>query len=113
MPVKPQRHKPATPDTPQHLPAEAQRGTASQRGYNSRWQKARKGYFARHPLCVHCERVGRVTVATDLDHIIPHRGDQTLFWARTNWQGLCHSCHSAKTATEDGGFGNRRLPQGR
>jgi 5-methylcytosine-specific restriction protein A len=31
-----------------------------------------------------------------------------LFWDRSNWQGLCHPCHSAKTATEDGGFGNAR-----
>jgi 5-methylcytosine-specific restriction protein A len=49
-----------------------------------------------------------VTEATDVDHIKPHKGDMTLFWDRTNWQSLCGPCHSAKTAAEDGGFGNAR-----
>lgn len=73
---------------------------STQRGYGYRWQKAREGYLAKHPLCVQCEREGKVVVATDIDHIIPHRGDETLFWDRTNWQPLCHSCHSVKTQKE-------------
>jgi len=79
---------------------------STQRGYGYRWQKAREGYLAKHPLCVECEREGKVVVATDLDHIIPHRGDQVLFWRESNWMALCKPCHSKKTATEDGGFGN-------
>jgi len=82
------------------------RASSTQRGYGYRWQQSRAGYLKRHPLCAHCEARGRVTIATDLDHIIPHRGDMALFWDRSNWQGLCASCHSRKTATEDGGFGN-------
>lgn len=39
--------------------------------------------------------------ATVVDHIIPHRGDQKLFWDRSNWQALCKSCHDSKTMTED------------
>lgn len=75
---------------------------SSQRGYNYKWQKARESYLAKHPLCVECESEGMVTVATDLDHIVPHRGDKALFWDRDNWQGLCHSHHSAKTQREGG-----------
>lgn len=31
-----------------------------------------------------------------------------LFWDKVNnWMGLCKPCHSKKTATEDGGFGNQ------
>ena len=30
-----------------------------------------------------------------------------LFWDSSNWQGLCAKCHGIKTASEDGGFGNR------
>lgn len=112
MPVRPQRHKPAAPVTPTHAAPEQQRGTSSQRGYDYMWQQARAGYLAKHPLCVHCKASGRVTAATDLDHIIPHRGDKVLFWERSNWQGLCHPCHSVKTATEDGGFGNARGGRG-
>lgn len=95
-------HKPE-----EHKAYDEHRGTATERGYNSRWRKARLTYLRQHPLCVHCEREGRVTAATDVDHITPHRGDQELFWdAANNWQPLCKSCHSRKTATEDNGFGN-------
>jgi len=43
--------------------------------------------------------------ATLVDHIIPHRGDNNLFWDEDNWQALCTECHAIKTAKEDGGFG--------
>lgn len=81
------------------------RGTAHQRGYGSQWQKARLGWLMKHPLCVHCEQRGRVTAATVVDHITPHKGDRHLFWDRDNWQSLCKPCHDVKTAKEDGGFG--------
>lgn len=107
MPMRPGTHKPAAPCTAKHQPPE-QRGNSTQRGYGYRWQQTRAGYLLKHPLCVHCSRDGKVEPATELDHIVPHRGDQQLFWDRSNWQGLCHPCHSRKTASEDGGFGNAR-----
>lgn len=113
MPVRPQRHKPAAPITPKHSTPEQQRGNSNARGYTYRWQQASKGYLAKHPLCVHCRQEGRVGAATEVDHIIPHRGDMVLFWDRTNWQGLCRPHHSRTTATEDGGFGNARGAAGR
>ena len=82
------------------------RETASKRGYNYAWQQARKKYLLDNPLCVHCEKNNRLTPATVVDHIKPHRGDAKLFWDKNNWQSLCASCHSVKTAKEDGGFGN-------
>jgi 5-methylcytosine-specific restriction enzyme A len=82
------------------------RGTAAQRGYNSKWRKARLGYLKKHPLCVQCECEGKLTPATVVDHIIPHKGDKQLFWDKNNWQSLCAHHHSIKTAKEDGGFGN-------
>lgn len=80
------------------------RKTAHQRGYTSKWRKARLGYLKSHPLCKHCEDRGIVEAATVVDHIVPHRGDKALFWDRSNWQPLCKPCHDRKTATEDGGF---------
>lgn len=74
--------------------------------YTYQWRKASKDFLRRHPLCIHCERTGRITPATEVDHIKPHGGDQKLFWDKRNWQPLCKSCHSKKTAKEDGGFGN-------
>lgn len=72
--------------------------TTAERGYGSKWQRARAAYLEKHPLCVACEKQGIHTLATDLDHIIPHRGDKVMFWRRSNWQGLCSHCHKAKTA---------------
>lgn len=53
-----------------------------------------------------CEAEGFYVSATVTDHIRPHRGDPTLFWADWNHQSLCKTHHSSKTAREDGGFGN-------
>jgi len=65
-----------------------------------RWRRERRLFLDRHPLCVDCAELGAVEVATDVDHITPHRGDRKLFFDRSNWQGLCHRCHSRKTARE-------------
>lgn len=75
--------------------------SSTQRGYGYKWQQARAGYLAKNPLCVHCQAAGRVEEATEVDHVIPHRGDMTLFWDQANWQALCKPCHSTKTASED------------
>lgn len=91
------------------------RPTATQRGYDHRWRKARDAFLAQRLWCVECERSGRLTPATVVDHIIPHKGDKTLFWDMKNWQALCSRCHNRKTATEDGGFGRevKRRKSGR
>ncbi len=82
------------------------RGSAASRGYDTRWRKARALYLSQHPLCAECRRQGRTVAASVVDHIRPHKGNRTLFWDERNWQGLCKPCHDAKTAREDGGFGN-------
>lgn len=69
------------------------RGGSSQRGYGGRWQKARITYLKSHQLCVMCSRLGKVTAASVVDHIAPHKGDQALFWNNDNWQSLCKPCH--------------------
>ena len=70
------------------------RGTARQRGYDSRWDKARRTHLAQYPWCQACAKAGRRAQAIIVDHIIPHRGVASLFWDRRNWQSLCSSCHS-------------------
>lgn len=70
-----------------------QRGTTAERGYGSRWQRARLGYLRKHPLCVQCQDRGQVTAATLVHHIVPHKGDRRLLWDRNNWQALCRECH--------------------
>ena len=75
--------------------------SASGRGYGSAWQKASKQFLQEHPLCEECKKQGKYEKATVVDHIIPHRGDQKLFWDRCNWQPLCKKHHDQKTRRED------------
>lgn len=65
-----------------------------------RWVKESRNFLKANPLCVDCAELGAVEQATDVDHVIPHRGDRGLFFQRSNWQALCHRCHSRKTARE-------------
>lgn len=80
------------------------RQTAAQRGYDSRWRRYRERFLAENPFCVYCQRLGRVTAATVVDHVVPHRGDRGLFWDPNNHQGLCKPCHDgAKKELEESG----------
>lgn len=105
------KHRPFPGRVKRHTPPAAVRESAARRGYGSRWQKARATFLARSPLCVACEAEGRVSAATVVDHRIPHKGDQALFWDTGNWQSMCKAHHDRKTAAEDGGFGNRRCSE--
>lgn len=69
--------------------------TTAERGYGSRWQRARVRFLREHPLCAMCEDGGRLTPASIVDHKVPHRGDQDLFWDESNWQSLCGNCHNS------------------
>lgn len=87
-----------------------QRGTPAQRGYGYAWRKYREQFLNDHPVCEKCW----VEPATDVDHIIAVSGpDDPLFWEQSNHQALGHRCHSRKTASENGGFGNAAKPRGR
>lgn len=77
------------------------RGSARQRGYDSRWDKARRSYLVSHPLCVMCKSDGSLVPATVVDHRVPHRGDQSLFWDVNNWQALCRRHHDSVKQSEE------------
>jgi 5-methylcytosine-specific restriction endonuclease McrA len=34
------------------------------------------------------------------DHVVPHGGDERLFWDEDNWAPTCKPCHDTKTARE-------------
>lgn len=69
------------------------RGSSAQRGYGYKWQQARAAHLLQHPLCVMCKQQGGIKAADVVDHIIPHKGDQALFWDSGNWQSLCKEHH--------------------
>jgi 5-methylcytosine-specific restriction endonuclease McrA len=78
------------------------RQSPSERGYDWEWRKARDAYIRENPLCVMC-LPKRIVQATVVDHIIPHKGDQTLFWDRGNWQSLCKPHHDRDKQKMDRG----------
>jgi 5-methylcytosine-specific restriction protein A len=100
MSTRPPVHRPpgwrSTGDVKREL--DRQRPSASARGYGARWRRARLAFLARHPLCAACEAQGRLVAATVVDHVGPHRGDQTLFWDESTGAPACTRGHDGKTA---------------
>lgn len=86
------------------------KATAAARGYGYRWQKARAAFLSipENVLCRMCAREGRITEATVVDHIVPHKGDQVLFWDRANWQPLCAPHHNSDKQAEERGVAKVR-----
>jgi 5-methylcytosine-specific restriction protein A len=78
------------------------RGSSTQRGYSSRWQRYRKAFLSK-PENMYCVDCG--DVATVIDHKIPHKGNMKVFWDKKNHQPMCKTCHDRKTVREDGGLG--------
>lgn len=79
------------------------RPNSSQRGYTGRWERTSKAFLRLHPYCRKCRKPLDLDAprAAVVDHIKPHRGDQTLFWDKTNWQPLCTPCHSGAKQREE------------
>jgi len=75
--------------------------SSAARGYGHKWRVEREKYLRLHPLCVMCKAQDVVTEATVVDHRVPHRGDQRLFWDRSNWQSLCSTHHSSDKQREE------------
>jgi 5-methylcytosine-specific restriction protein A len=92
------------------------RKSAAGRGYGWRWRtRTRPRILRRDPICTCAEAACSVchgrgchAASTDVDHIVAREdggadGDYNL-------HGLCHDCHSWKTATKDGGLRGKRTP---
>ena len=61
--------------------------------HSSAWRKLRATHLNANPYCAMCP-----DVATTVDHIIEHRGDEGLFLDAGNLQSLCKRCHDKKSA---------------
>jgi 5-methylcytosine-specific restriction enzyme A len=70
---------------------DANRPSARNRGYTREWEKERAVYLKANPQCRHANCNQPATV---VDHIMAHKGNQTLFWNRANWQPLCTKHHN-------------------
>jgi len=69
--------------------------------YNrARWGQIRSIQLQLHPLCKMCEEQGLLTAATVVDHIIPHKGNEELFF-NGPFQSLCKLHHDSSKQTEE------------
>lgn len=64
------------------------RPSSRQRGYDSKWEKARDTFLAKHSSCFRCG-----APATVVHHAVAHKGDKKLFWRRDLWRPACKPCH--------------------
>lgn len=84
--------------------AERRRGSAAKRGYGRAWERIRRNYIERNPVC---ERPGCWLRATDVNHKDGKGplGDNSP----ENLEALCHGHHSEETARHHGGFGRAKV----
>jgi 5-methylcytosine-specific restriction endonuclease McrA len=65
--------------------------------YNSaRWRKLRAAFLRANPLCQDCEKLGRVTLATEVHHVKERRDHPELAYSPENLAGLCKRCHGRR-----------------
>ena len=70
------------------------------------WRRNSKAYLAAHPLCATCEAAGKLTPATQVDHIVAlKRGGNPWDW--DGLQSQCDACHARKTFIDE--LGKQRV----
>jgi 5-methylcytosine-specific restriction protein A len=69
---------------------------------SKQWRQFRQIQLSKYPICARCQSLGKITPATDVDHIIPHKMNVDK-WMGNRFQSLCKSCHSIKTGLEQRG----------
>ena len=94
---------PISPKSRQHRePQPESRENSYRRGYDKTWRHLRADILKRDGFrCQRCGKYGNHSF--HVDHIKPFNGpDDPLRLDEENLQVLCPSCHSQKTAKEDG-----------
>src|SRR5262245_39242603 len=71
---------------------------------SERWKAMRDAVLRAQPVCQRCRRAP----STVAHHVVPHRGDATLFWTG-KLEAVCASCHNGLIQSEEakdraGGF---------
>ena len=84
------------------------RASAHRRGYTKHWWRERTAYLDDHPYCLGCAAIGLRTIATVADHVVPHQGDKSKFWAEL--QPLCKWHHDSVKPVLERAWSAGQLP---
>ena len=64
----------------------------------SRWKSSAKKFIYNNPVCRYCGHM-----ATVVNHKTPHKGDESIFWDKGNWESVCKQCHDSTVAKLENG----------
>lgn len=62
---------------------------------SAKWKALQQSQLRNYPQCEKCGEK-----ATEVHHVIPHRGNEALFYDPSNLVSLCHTCHCEETRKE-------------
>lgn len=79
--------------------SDQRRGSARQRGYNSRWERTRRRYLRQHPIC----ECGCGRLATIVHHLDGQGPNGSQGHNPKNLQALAKPCHDRITARQQPG----------
>lgn len=67
---------------------------------SQRWREKALAQFAAHSLCSRCSTDHRPVAASVANHVIPHKGNETLFW-EGELESVCAPCHDGAIRSEE------------
>lgn len=99
MPSLPKKHGTARQKRKRNDSTKARQSKRLYPTYSTYWRKHREQQLIKQPLCEHCLKREKISVATEVDHI-NGRADRQQDYTPSNYQSLCKPCHSTKTRSE-------------
>ncbi|MDR2392616.1 MAG: HNH endonuclease [Treponema sp.] len=68
------------------------------------WRNLRQAVLREQPTCYRCG-IGKDDARLEVHHLVPPRGNEELFYERSNVVAVCQACHRVITQRE---IGDRR-----
>lgn len=68
--------------------------------WTARWRRRSRDQLTAHPLCNRCSTDHRPVAATVANHVIPHKGNEALFW-EGELESVCAPCHDGAIRSEE------------
>ena len=78
--------------------------------YDRKWRARRHAYITSHPWCEDCLAQGIYEPATEVHHVIAHRGNHEIF-VRSPLMALCIPCHKHRTYKRSEKDGPGKFPE--